>query len=99
MLFQLIELFTSFSQVQGGSELNILQLTDFHYDPLYKPGSNAQCDEPLCCQNGTPSSPENAAGYWGDYNVCDMPWHSVTNLIERIKNNHVMNFNLNLFLE
>lgn len=28
----------------------VLHLTDFHYDPKYKAGSNAQCEEPTCCR-------------------------------------------------
>lgn len=71
------------------SPLRILHLTDIHYDPLYKPGSNAVCKDPLCCQSGIPAKPENAAGYWGDYNVCDMPRHSVLNLLNHIKHKYV----------
>lgn len=46
-------------------------------------GGNADCGEPLCCGNrqGQPSSPENAAGPWGDYRSCDMPWHGVLNVM------------------
>ncbi|XP_018576214.1 sphingomyelin phosphodiesterase 1 [Anoplophora glabripennis] len=69
--------------------LRILHLTDIHYDPLYKPGSNAVCKDPLCCQSGVPSKPGNAAGYWGDYNVCDMPRHSVLNLLNHIKEKYI----------
>ncbi|XP_019881238.2 sphingomyelin phosphodiesterase [Aethina tumida] len=68
------------------SALKILHLTDIHYDPDYNPGSNAVCDEPLCCVSGTPNSTENAAGFWGDYHVCDMPWHSILDLTHRIRN-------------
>ncbi|KAF5270385.1 hypothetical protein FQR65_LT05573 [Abscondita terminalis] len=68
----------------------ILQLTDVHYDPLYKPGSNANCGESVCCEtvNGIPRSIDDAAGYWGDYHVCDMPWHSIQNVMEDIRNKH-----------
>ncbi|KAJ8921813.1 hypothetical protein NQ315_008445 [Exocentrus adspersus] len=69
--------------------LKILHLTDIHYDPLYKPGSNALCDEPLCCQSGVPVKSQDAAGYWGDYNVCDMPKHSVVDLLDHIKTKHL----------
>lgn len=30
--------------------LNIVQITDTHYDPKYKEGSNAVCFEPACCR-------------------------------------------------
>ncbi|KAL3276751.1 hypothetical protein HHI36_012121 [Cryptolaemus montrouzieri] len=67
--------------------LKIVQITDVHYDPLYKPGSNAVCDLPLCCEgrNGIPSDPENAAGLFGDYRVCDMPKNAIINLLKEIK--------------
>ncbi|KAJ8966530.1 hypothetical protein NQ317_007176 [Molorchus minor] len=71
------------------TSIKVLHLTDIHYDPQYQPDSNAECDEPLCCQNGTASDPKNAAGYWGDYHVCDMPQHSVENLLAHIKEHHV----------
>ncbi|CAH0547909.1 unnamed protein product [Brassicogethes aeneus] len=65
--------------------MKILQITDIHYDPDYTPGSEADCGEPLCCQKGAPKSPDSAAGYWGDYHSCDMPWHSIENLMEQVK--------------
>ncbi|EEZ97241.2 Sphingomyelin phosphodiesterase-like Protein [Tribolium castaneum] len=70
--------------------LKLLHLTDFHYDPLYQAGSNAACDLPLCCQqsNGPPVKPPNAAGFWGDYRVCDTPWYSITNLTAHLTQNH-----------
>jgi sphingomyelin phosphodiesterase len=72
------------------SPLKVLHLTDFHYDPLYEPGSNAACNVPLCCQksNGPPSKATNAAGYWGDYHVCDTPWHSITELMTHLTDAH-----------
>lgn len=64
----------------------VLHLSDFHYDPLYKEGTNADCDLPLCCEeeNGPPVVPEKAAGFWGDYRVCDTPWRAVTNLMDHV---------------
>ncbi|RZC42784.1 sphingomyelin phosphodiesterase-like [Asbolus verrucosus] len=74
----------------SASPLKILHLTDFHYDPSYKPGNNAKCDVPLCCEesNGPPAKPQDAAGYWGDYRVCDMPWHSVTDFMKYVTTYH-----------
>ncbi|XP_030749655.1 sphingomyelin phosphodiesterase-like isoform X2 [Sitophilus oryzae] len=74
--------------VNGTKEMQVLHLTDIHYDPLYKPGSNAKCADPLCCDSGTPANPEDAAGFWGDYNVCDTPLHSIDDLFSRIKEKH-----------
>lgn len=66
--------------------LKILQLTDLHFDPEYKYGSNADCDLPLCCQesNGPPVKNTSAAGFWGDYRVCDVPWYSVIQLMQEV---------------
>ena len=75
----------------SAAPLKILHLTDFHYDPLYEPGSNAACDLPLCCQkgNGPAPTPASEAGFWGDYHVCDIPWHSVTNFTAYLTNLNV----------
>ncbi|KAH1020512.1 hypothetical protein HUJ04_010157 [Dendroctonus ponderosae] len=72
----------------GTGNIQILQITDVHLDPLYSPGSNSKCSEPLCCESGTPANAEDAAGYWGDYAVCDMPWHTIDNMMDQIKKNH-----------
>jgi len=41
-------------------------------DLLYTPGTNANCNMPLCCRpdNGYPADPKDAAGPWGAYQ-CD----------------------------
>ncbi|EFN69910.1 Sphingomyelin phosphodiesterase [Camponotus floridanus] len=70
--------------------INIIQLTDIHYDRNYEPFGNAYCDEPTCCrrgQNDTNTS-NKVAGYWGDYNYCDSPWHAVVDVLEQIKATH-----------
>jgi len=50
-----------------------IHITDAHVDLDYTPGSNAVCAEPLCCTqtSGPARSPEDAAGYMGDYRYCD----------------------------
>lgn len=75
-----------------GSEeiINIIQITDVHYDSNYEPYGNAYCNEPTCCrkgQNDTNTS-NKVAGYWGDYNSCDSPWHAVIDILEQIKATH-----------
>ncbi|KAF5282840.1 hypothetical protein FQA39_LY17490 [Lamprigera yunnana] len=78
------------SKNREGKVQKILHLTDIHYDPLYEPGSNGQCKEVLCCESdsGEPKNKKDAAGFWGDYHVCDMPWHSIQNLLNDIKERH-----------
>lgn len=59
----------------SGQTVNVLHLSDWHYDLGYLPGSEAQCSKPLCCQgfNSTSSNATTrAASTWGDYN-CDQP--------------------------
>lgn len=70
--------------------INIVQITDIHYDRNYEPFGNAYCDEPTCCrrgQNDTNTSNE-VAGYWGHYNYCDSPWHAVVDVLEQIRATH-----------
>lgn len=70
--------------------LNIVQITDIHYDPKYEAYGNPHCNEPTCCrigQNETNTSGK-IAGYWGDYNLCDSPWHTVVDVLDHIKAKH-----------
>lgn len=61
----------------------LLLLADTHYDPYYAEGSNADCNEPLCCRltNGRPLTPAAAAGKWGDYRKCDTPKRTVDHMV------------------
>jgi sphingomyelin phosphodiesterase len=43
------------------------QMSDIHVDMYYKPGTQNNCNMPVCCRNGTGST-----GVFGDYN-CDLP--------------------------
>ena len=60
-----------------------MHFSDVHVDLYYKPGTNANCNMPLCCreENGYPANPEDAAGYWGEYN-CDTTHAMVTSMFE-----------------
>lgn len=71
----------------GEDPLVVVHLSDFHFDPYYMPGSNAVCDEEVCCRanQGYPNNTNDAAGYWGDYHFCDSPWHVVVDIVERVK--------------
>ncbi|XP_071056721.1 sphingomyelin phosphodiesterase-like isoform X3 [Onthophagus taurus] len=76
--------------VTDSTPLKVLQVTDFHYDPMYTPGSLAACAAPLCCQSdsGVASTPEEGAGYWGDYRSCDTPWYGVEDALDHIAETH-----------
>lgn len=73
-----------------GDEMNLLQITDIHYDPNYEPYGNSHCGEPVCCRKGQNDTNKigELAGYWGDYNYCDSPWHTVVDFLDHIKSQH-----------
>ncbi|XP_037721090.1 sphingomyelin phosphodiesterase [Drosophila subpulchrella] len=66
------------------SDIRICQFTDIHHDPLYTPGSLATCAEPMCCQRNkeTTEGTSEAAGYWGDYRDCDLPWQAFESALD-----------------
>lgn len=70
--------------------LKVLHLSDTHFDPYYHEGSNANCNEPLCCRltDGIAASPSNGAGRWGDYRKCDTPRHTIESMLQHIANYH-----------
>nr|XP_022899981.1 sphingomyelin phosphodiesterase-like [Onthophagus taurus] len=76
--------------VTDGVPLKVLHVTDFHYDPMYTPGSLATCAAPLCCQSdsGEAVNVEDGAGYWGDYRKCDTPWYAVEDALDHITETH-----------
>ena len=67
--------------------IKLALISDFHMDWDYTPGMNSDCDMPICCRStsGLPSTPEKAAGKWGDYN-CDIPPRTLENLLDHIAN-------------
>ncbi|XP_023247075.1 sphingomyelin phosphodiesterase-like [Copidosoma floridanum] len=68
----------------------VLHISDTHYDPYYQEGSNAECNEPLCCRltNGPPADQSAAAGRWGDYRKCDMPKRTLDHMLQHIRDTH-----------
>ncbi|CAH0560165.1 unnamed protein product [Brassicogethes aeneus] len=67
---------------------NILHLSDFHYDPMYTPGKNVACEDPLCCQvdSDDPKNSSSACGYWTEYKNADIPWHTLEELLKQVQN-------------
>lgn len=67
--------------------LRILHITDIHIDFEYQPGSIANCNEPICCRNGSKQKNNEdkiIAGYWGDYTKCDLPSWTIENMLKHI---------------
>uniref|UniRef100_A0A0A9Z5H7 Sphingomyelin phosphodiesterase n=1 Tax=Lygus hesperus TaxID=30085 RepID=A0A0A9Z5H7_LYGHE len=75
---------------EGASTFKVLHISDTHYDPYYQEGTNAECNEPLCCRltNGPAPNAAAAAGRWGDYRKCDTPKRTVDNMLEHITRTH-----------
>ncbi|XP_012143489.2 sphingomyelin phosphodiesterase 1 isoform X1 [Megachile rotundata] len=70
-------------------KMKIVQITDIHYDPLYEPNGNANCKEPVCCRKGqNTTGTTSLAGYWGDYQSCDTPFHAVIDALTQINDTH-----------
>lgn len=75
-------------QPTGAPVMRIAHITDIHYDPLYTPGLDTDCGEPICCR--PPDGPAPAgngtrvAGRYGDYN-CDTPITVMNLLMETLK--------------
>lgn len=76
--------------MEGVPFFKVLHISDTHYDPHYTEGSNAECNEPLCCRlsSGRPSNPKAAAGKWGDYRKCDTPKRTVDHMLSHIADTH-----------
>ncbi|XP_044735214.1 sphingomyelin phosphodiesterase isoform X2 [Chrysoperla carnea] len=74
----------------GAPSFKVLHLSDTHFDPYYAEGSNADCNEPLCCRltNGPAKTKEQAAGKWGDYRKCDTPKITIDNMLKHIADTH-----------
>lgn len=80
---------------EGSPTVKVLHLADIHWDPEYLAGSNAMCGDPLCCRatSGEVVNATDAAGYWGDYRTCDLPWYLVENAVAQMAALHTVNNN------
>ncbi|XP_070605448.1 sphingomyelin phosphodiesterase [Erythrolamprus reginae] len=67
----------------GAPTARLLFLTDLHWDRQYMPGSDPDCQEPLCCRGGRPRG-LGGAGYWGSYSKCDLPLHTLEHLLRHL---------------
>ncbi|KAI1300259.1 Sphingomyelin phosphodiesterase [Halotydeus destructor] len=84
-----------------GDTIEFVQVTDMHVDTQYEHGSNANCDEPVCCRSSSSSSSSGSsslshfaadtadiAGLWGDYRKCDSPLRTVVSALDQIVKSH-----------
>ncbi|XP_069748409.1 sphingomyelin phosphodiesterase isoform X2 [Narcine bancroftii] len=74
----------------GAPVTRVLFLTDIHWDKDYTPGSNPDCQDPLCCRSGSGPVPphQRGAGQWGEYSKCDLPLRTIENLLQHLQSQH-----------
>ncbi|CAL4151209.1 unnamed protein product, partial [Meganyctiphanes norvegica] len=70
--------------------MKILHIADTHVDPLYQPGANAVCPEPLCCRNesGPLANESDGAWFWGDLRGCGTPPWVLEDLLQQAREQH-----------
>jgi sphingomyelin phosphodiesterase len=71
------------------STYTVMHFTDPHIDLDYEIGSNAFCDQPLCCRSnsGTPIDSSHTAQYWGTLAGCDIPERTFQQFLQYVANN------------
>lgn len=71
--------------------INVLQLSDLHYDFEYLADSVANCNNPICCQKNSITNfnqTKQFAGYWGTASNCDIPFRTIINMLQHINKTH-----------
>ncbi|KAG1469258.1 hypothetical protein G6F56_003360 [Rhizopus delemar] len=68
-----------------GQTFSVLQLSDWHIDPDYMPGTEVNCDKPICCRAAYTdyANITKPASMWGEYN-CDTPLSLIESLFRYI---------------
>ncbi len=75
----------------GRKAVKIMHISDLHPDFFYQVGSEAKCDEPICCRTGNSSASQltvdttMAAGYWGSLAKCDLPMQTFDLFLSEVK--------------
>lgn len=76
-----------YPSVTNGPRIKVLHISDIHVDPLYTPGLQTDCGEPICCRPpNSPGTPGNSAGKFGDY-ACDLPPVTYESMLQYIAAN------------
>lgn len=70
----------------SGKRVKVMHLSDFHLDPRYDVGSEAQCSNGLCCRSNTgyTTPVTEAAPLFGTFN-CDSPYYLVLAALQAIR--------------
>ncbi|KAI1286852.1 Sphingomyelin phosphodiesterase [Halotydeus destructor] len=75
---------------RSSNTMKMVQIADIHYDKLYRPGSDADCDDPLCCRSGNADDTKasSRAGSWADDRFCDASIHVLDDALREISQRH-----------
>ena len=65
--------------------LRMLQLTDTHFDPLYKEGASVYCDASVCCHEPASNYSRIKSGKFGSYINCDTSLNTLTSFAQAAK--------------
>lgn len=80
---------------ENSHNLTIIHITDIHFDPKYKPGAFADCEEYACCReidDVNEFDPTSNAGLWGDYRSCDSSRNAILDAFYQIRKQHSVSF-------
>ena len=65
--------------------LRMLQLTDTHFDPLYRENSSVYCDAKICCHEPASNYSRIISGKFGSYINCDTSLNTLTSFAKAAK--------------
>lgn len=71
--------------IKDRKTFKVVHISDPHVDFEYTPGSDAFCNDYLCCRekHGFPTEKERQAGEWGSYQ-CDLPPKTLESMFQYI---------------
>ena len=72
----------------SGKKVKVLHISDYHLDPRYAEGSEANCSSGICCRTNahntqSPIDPLSPAPLYGAYK-CDTPYYLATGVLEAV---------------
>lgn len=72
----------------NGTRVKVLHMSDFHLDPRYGPGSEANCSSSMCCRynldnSASPNASLFPAPLYGAYE-CDTPYYLGTSALQAV---------------
>ena len=71
----------------SGKRVKVIHMSDFHIDPRYDVGAEANCSSGLCCRSNNPKSASGSleipSPLYGSF-LCDSPYFLLTSALESI---------------